>query len=76
MFGLILLLLIGCLLFYAVRTHNSLRSRSEKVKRAYSDLLGEMRKHATLANQLIDICKDYGNTRSSPTLPSPPIFRS
>lgn len=47
--------------FWATRLYNSLHSRSEALKHAWSDLLGELKKRATLANQLIDITKGYGD---------------
>jgi len=46
--------------FYLVAMYNGLRTRSEGVKRGNSDLAGVMRKRVTLVNQLVDICKGYG----------------
>lgn len=59
---LILLLLIAVGgFFWSTSLYNQLRSRSEAVKRSQSNLVGELRKRATLANQLIEICKGYGD---------------
>jgi LemA protein len=57
---LLLAVIVGAVLF-AIKTYNGLRAGSEGVKRANSDLQGELRKRATLANQLIDVCKGYGD---------------
>ena len=60
MFGLLVVLLLGGIFGYAIKTYNGLRLRSEGVKRSNSDLTGMLRKRVTLVNQLIDICKGYG----------------
>ncbi|HCC00671.1 MAG TPA: hypothetical protein DEP42_05590 [Ruminococcaceae bacterium] len=60
MFGLLVLLLLVGIFGYAIKTYNGLRFRSEGVKRSNSDLIGMLRKRVTLVNQLIDICKGYG----------------
>jgi LemA protein len=57
----LLLLILGGTAFWAVRLYNRLRTRSEAVKRSQSNLVGELKKRATLANQLIDIAKGYGD---------------
>jgi len=57
----LLLLIAGGGFFWSVRLYNQLRGRSEAVKRAQSNLVGELKKRATLANQLIEICKGYGD---------------
>lgn len=54
--------LIFCgLVGFLIKSYNVLRLGSEQVKRAHSDLLGMLRKRATLVNQLIDICRGYGD---------------
>lgn len=58
---LIILLLIAGVLWWAIGLYNRLRLRSEAVKRAQSNLVGELKKRATLANQLIEVCKGYGD---------------
>lgn len=60
MFALLFLLIVGGIIGYAIKTYNGLRIRSEGVKRSNSDLTGMLRKRVTLVNQLIDICKGYG----------------
>jgi LemA protein len=60
-FLLLLLLIVGGVAFWAVRLYYQLRTRSEAVKRSQSNLVGELKKRATLANQLIDIAKSYGD---------------
>jgi LemA protein len=57
----LLILIAGGLAVWAVQLYNRLRTRSEAVKRAQSNLVGELKKRATLANQLIDIAKGYGD---------------
>lgn len=57
----LLFLVGGGVAFWAVRLYNRLRTRSEAVKRSQSNLVGELKKRATLANQLIDIAKGYGD---------------
>jgi LemA protein len=57
---LLLVVLVGGF-FWTVKLYNQLRSRSEAVKRSQSNLVGELKKRATLANQLIEICKGYGD---------------
>lgn len=47
--------------FFMIRLYNGLRQYAEAVKRAQSNLVGELRKRATLVNQLIDVCKGYGD---------------
>jgi len=58
---LIILLLVAGFAWWAVGLYNRLRVRSEAVKRAQSNLVGELKKRATLANQLIEVCKGYGD---------------
>lgn len=58
-FFLLVLMLVGTAAF-AIKTYNDLRRTSERVKRARSDLMGMLRKRITLVNQLIDVCKGYG----------------
>ena len=57
----LLILITGGVAVWAVQLYNRLRTRSEAVKRAQSNLVGELKKRATLANQLIDIAKGYGD---------------
>lgn len=57
----ILLVVLALLATWAAKQYNQLRVRAEAVKRAQSNLVGELRKRATLANQLIDVCKGYGD---------------
>jgi LemA protein len=56
-----LLVVAAVLLIPIVKVYNSLRQYAEAVKRAQSNLVGELRKRATLVNQLIDVCKGYGD---------------
>lgn len=58
---LFLIILIGGVGFWAIKLYNRLRILSEAVKRSQSNLVGELKKRATLANQLIDVCKGYGD---------------
>jgi LemA protein len=60
-FLLFLVLLAAALLYPLTRLYNGLRQHAEGVKRAQSNLVGELRKRATLVNQLIDVCKGYGD---------------
>ncbi len=57
----LLLLVAGGGFFWVTKLYNQLRTRSEAVKRSQSNLLGELKKRATLANQLIEICQGYGD---------------
>ena len=57
----LLLLILAGAIGWGARLYNRLRLRSEAVKRSQSNLVGELRKRATLANQLIDVCKGYGD---------------
>jgi LemA protein len=57
----LLVLAVGAAAFLTVRLYNRLRVLSEGVKRAQSNLVGELRKRASLVNQLIDVCKGYGD---------------
>ncbi|MBA3862986.1 MAG: LemA family protein [Erythrobacter sp.] len=58
---LFLIILIGGIGFWAIKLYNRLRILSEAVKRSQSNLVGELKKRATLANQLIDVCRGYGD---------------
>ena len=59
---LIVLLIVAAIAIYlSIRLYNGLRQYAEAVKRAQSNLVGELRKRATLVNQLIDVCKGYGD---------------
>ncbi|MBU2587245.1 MAG: LemA family protein [Alphaproteobacteria bacterium] len=58
---LLIIFLIGGVGFWATKLYNRLRILSEAVKRSQSNLVGELKKRATLANQLIDVCKGYGD---------------
>lgn len=59
---LILLLVIAVgVASWATRLYNGLRTRSEAVKRSQSNLAGELKKRATLANQLIDDLRDMAS---------------
>lgn len=60
MLFLLLLIIVGAA-FFMIRSYNRLRGLSEAVKREQSNLVGELRKRATLVNQLIDVCKGYGD---------------
>lgn len=57
----ILLLIVIAAIGLLIRSYNRLRGLSEAVKRSQSNLVGELRKRATLVNQLIDVCKGYGD---------------
>lgn len=63
MFGFFLFVLVvgAALLVPVVNIYNGLRRYAEAVKRAQSNLVGELRKRATLVNQLIDVCRGYGD---------------
>lgn len=56
----LLLLVVIAIGAFLISIYNALRTRSESVKRANSDMIGMMRKRVTLVNQLVDICKGYG----------------
>jgi len=60
-FFVFVLIVAAALLVPIVKIYNGLRRYAEAVKRAQSNLVGELRKRATLVNQLIDVCKGYGD---------------
>jgi LemA protein len=55
-----ILVAVVVVIAFLIKTYNGLRRGSELVKRASSDMQGELRKRATLVNQLIDVCKGFG----------------
>jgi len=61
MFGYIFLIVVLAILVFGIKSYNALRRGSERVKRANSDMQGELRKRATLVNQLIEVCKGFGD---------------
>lgn len=61
MFLITLCIILAVVLFVMAKVYNGLRETAEGVKREQSNLLGQLKKRATLVNQLIDVCKGYGD---------------